>query len=451
MTEYEIYSKELLKLSPTTRFVYGKTDSDTLSHIENSLSEDYLKKIRVINYKFKDTKNIELKQSIENLDFYLKNQLYYLLFSSFSNFIIQFIYENENVYPKNSTYKKSREHDFEEYVETAIIRAKEGLKLKITYPKIIIKKFLHQIKDTKYKTLYNYIKTQYYPYCRSDIGICYIPNGQEIYKGIIREHLGFIKITPKEIHELGLQLIKKKVVQKNFYTSRRELFDDCLKYANYIFKHIIKKYFHYIPKKPFVIVPTPQELEKSSSLAYYDDLEKKVFITLSYYNECDKSSLYSLIMHECMHFYHFDYMNYFKIPKYKMFDYSNTALIEGFAHYMETYCENYDEHNNSYALLRKVRLVVDTGINYYGWTYKQALKFLNKYFPNNKTDNISEIDRYICFPGQSLSYTIGKLHIMELRDKYLKKYKTKSIKDFHHKLLMEGCASFTTIDNKLGV
>ena len=57
MTEYEIYSKELLKLSPTMRFVYGKTDAETLSHIENSLSEDYLKKLRVLNYKFKNTKN----------------------------------------------------------------------------------------------------------------------------------------------------------------------------------------------------------------------------------------------------------------------------------------------------------------------------------------------------------------------------------------------------------
>ena len=158
MTEYEIYSKELLKLSPTMRFVYGKTDAETLSHIENSLSEDYLKQLRVLNYKFKNTKNIELKQSIEILDFYLINQLYYLLFSSFNNFIIQFIYENENVYPKNNNYKKIREQDFEKYVETAIIRAKEGLKLKITYPKIIIKKFLHQIKDTKYKTLYKFIK-----------------------------------------------------------------------------------------------------------------------------------------------------------------------------------------------------------------------------------------------------------------------------------------------------
>ena len=74
---------------------------------------------------------------------------------------------------------------------------------------------------------------------------------------------------------------------------------------------------------------------------------------------------------------------------------------------------------------------------------------MSQYFPNNKNDIINEIDRYICYPGQALSYTMGKLHILKLRDNYLKKNKTKTIKDFHHKLLIEGCASFTTIDKKI--
>jgi len=149
-------------------------------------------------------------------------------------------------------------------------------------------------------------------------------------------------------------------------------------------------------------------------------------------------------MHECFHYYHFDYLRHFKIPKYKIFDYSNTALVEGFAHYMEIYCENYDDDNNEFSLLRKLRLVADTGINYYGWTFKQTLDYLNKYLPNQKTDNINEVERYICLPGQALSYYIGKFHIINLRDNYLKK--GGNIKDFHHKLLMEGLASFKTID-----
>lgn len=150
-------------------------------------------------------------------------------------------------------------------------------------------------------------------------------------------------------------------------------------------------------------------------------------------------------MHECFHYYHFEFLKYHKIPKYKIYIYSNLALAEGFAHYMETYCENYND-NNFYSLLRKLRLVLDIGINYYGWTYKQAYDYLNKYILNKKTDIISEIDRCICDPGRSLSYLIGKIHIIKMRDNYLKK--GGNIKDFHHKLLIEGLASFETIEKK---
>jgi uncharacterized protein (DUF885 family) len=112
---------------------------------------------------------------------------------------------------------------------------------------------------------------------------------------------------------------------------------------------------------------------------------------------------------------------------------------------METYCDSYDENNNM-SLLRKIRLVVDTGINYYGWTYKKAFDFMKHYMPNKTTDIKNEIDRYICLPAQAVSYMIGKLHIIKLRDEYLKK--GGNIKDFHHLLLIEGLASFKTIDQQ---
>jgi uncharacterized protein (DUF885 family) len=118
-------------------------------------------------------------------------------------------------------------------------------------------------------------------------------------------------------------------------------------------------------------------------------------------------------------------------------------MIEGFAHYMEIYNENKDD--DYYTILRKVRLVADTGINYYNWSYKKTYNFMKKYLPNNTDDIINEIDRYICIPSQALCYTIGKMEIIKLRDAYLKKYKNETIKDFHHKLLINGTCSLSTI------
>ena len=100
---------------------------------------------------------------------------------------------------------------------------------------------LDKIKD--YKHLYSFIKNHYYPYCRNEIGLCYIQNGKEIYSNLLKQNIGFLEITPEEIHNLGLNLLKdyKKSKKKNFYKSREEMFNDCLKYANIIYNELINK------------------------------------------------------------------------------------------------------------------------------------------------------------------------------------------------------------------
>jgi hypothetical protein len=440
MKDFENYSKDLLKLNPTLRFVFGMKDKETLSHIENNLSDDYLKSLKLITDKYRTTKDKELLNQIKTIDLYLDNKLYLLLFNVNNNFIIDFNYSTNNIYPSNEEYKLSRANDFNKLLIEVIKKSKESIKYKITFPKIIIKKFLKQIKHlSEYKYLYNFIKKNYYPYCRNEIGMCYLPNGKELYKEIIKESIGYLNLTPEEIHKIGINLDKNKIIKEEFYKSREELLNDANKYANHIYNVIIDKYFHFKMNKPFQIEAVAKELENSSPLGYYNSVEKKVFINLSYYYEVSKNELYSLLMHECFHYYHFELMDFYKLPKYKIYIYSNDALVEGFAHYMETYCENYNE-NNVNTLLRKLRLVVDTGINYYGWTYKQAYDYLIKYLPNKKTDIINEIDRYICNPGQALSYYIGKMHIIKLRDEFIEN--GGNIKDFHQKLLINGLVSF---------
>jgi uncharacterized protein (DUF885 family) len=444
MNDYEKYMIDNFKLSPIERFIFGKRDTNTLSHYDIYLADDYIKEELNIIEKYKSTKDVELKYLLEFNKYVIDNKIYLLLFACFENFILSYLDENDNLYPKNPIQKKSRDKDFDKLILCCIEKAKEGLKLKITYPKIIIKKFMDDIKKYKrFSNLYNFIKNHYYPFCRNEIGLCYIKNGKEIYSKFVKHNTGYLNITPEEIHKLGLDLLKDvNKSKKNFYKSGEEMYKDCLIYRDYVYKHIIHKYFHYIPKKTFTIEKIN---DKNSPLGYYKPLENIVFINLSYYNEISKEEIHSLIMHECLHSYHFQYMKYLKIPKYKYYKYFNTALVEGFAFYMETYCENYNENNNM-TIMRKVRLVVDTGINYYGWTYKKAFDFMKSYMPNKISDIKNEIERYICYPSQAISYMIGKLHIIKLRDDYLKK--GGDIKDFHQILLTEGLASFKTIDKK---
>lgn len=282
-------------------------------------------------------------------------------------------------------------------------------------------KFMKQIKNYN-KKLYNFIKNNYLNKCRKTIGLCHLPNGKKIYKILVKNTLLGLSKTPEEIHNIGLSLVKKinKNKTKDLYTSKKKLFKDCQKIALYIYDNIIEKYFHYKPDKQFTLKIVPKELEKTASLAYYIPSIDTIYINLSYYKECNKQSLYSLLMHECLHQYHYRFMKYYKLKDYQIYGYNNNALIEGFAHYMETYCEDYDD-NNDYSILRKIRLVVDTGINYYGWTYEKAFNYMSKYLSHRRNDIINEIDRYICMPSQALCYLIGKQEIIKIRDKFLRK------------------------------
>lgn len=449
MHDYEKYFEDILKIDPSLSFSIGNKTPYTLSHYTDYISDEYLKKLFRIYRKYRNTTDFQLKHDMNYFKLFFKYKIYlYNLIQSFDNDVILFEYATKHIYPPNPLYEIYRNNDFKKHIKNLITRLKQSLKLKITVPYIVCKKYMKQLKELnnfgEYKELYLFIENHYLNKCRKTIGLCHLPNGRNIYKSLILCNLGFYK-TPQEIHNMGLQLIKKPLkITINPYSSRDDLFKDCLKYSLYIYNNIIDKYFHYKPSRPFIIKKVPEYLENNASLAYYSHVEKAVFINLRYYKECNKDTLYSLLMHECFHQYHFLFMEHYKLPKYKIFGYNNLTLIEGFAHYMEIYCENYDDDNNEYSLLRKMRLVVDTGINYYGWTYKKALEYMIKYIPNRKEDTINELDRYINMPSQALCYTLGKYEIIKMRDNFIKNKKG-NIKDFHHKLLINGTASLAFI------
>ena len=102
---------------------------------------------------------------------------------------------------------------------------------------------------------------------------------------------------------------------------------------------------------------------------------------------------------------------------------------------------DYDNYNYfgrlNYEIFRALRLVVDTGIHYYGWTFDKAVSYMMKYLAFEKTEIESEVERYICIPGQALCYKIGETVIKNLRDSYMKKDGA-DIRDFHKKILENG-------------
>ena len=109
------------------------------------------------------------------------------------------------------------------------------------------------------------------------------------------------------------------------------------------------------------------------------------------------------------------------LPEIRRF-YSNSAFGEGWALYAESLGSQlgvYKDPTSRFGQLasenfRAVRLVVDTGIHELGWTRQQAIDYFKQHSPQA---SLAEVDRYISWPAQALSYKLGELRIRELRGK----------------------------------
>jgi uncharacterized protein (DUF885 family) len=101
-------------------------------------------------------------------------------------------------------------------------------------------------------------------------------------------------------------------------------------------------------------------------------------------------------------------------------------------------------------MYRATRLVVDTGLNYYGWTRQQAIDYMKDYLPYEESDIADFADRYLEIPGQAVAYKIGELKILELRTYAKNKLGPKfDIKEFHRLTLESGGVSLRYLEYKI--
>jgi uncharacterized protein (DUF885 family) len=99
---------------------------------------------------------------------------------------------------------------------------------------------------------------------------------------------------------------------------------------------------------------------------------------------------------------------------------------------------------------RAIRLVVDAGMHTQGWTREQAIQFSLDHEAETESSIIAEIERYMSWPGQALSYKIGQLKIRELRTKAENELKDQfNIGEFHTKVLESGCLPLSVLEKKI--
>ena len=310
----------------------------------------------------------------------------------------------------------------------------------------------------------------YKKYCRQSIGMCELPNGINEYRFLARNQLTLKNVNIPNIHKYGIQEVKRihnemleikdklsfkgTLTQFNEYIHNRDDLkfkseSEIIKVYQNIYdeinKDVIKKQFSEKVNEKCEIVKVPKFNEMYTAEAYYmpGDLEKKrkgkFYINMKDIKDNNKIEVESLFLHEAVpgHHYQITYVN--QNPNIPMFikTLESCAYEEGWA----LYCEllgTYKTLESYYGklvleMIRALRLVVDTGIHYYGWSYEKAYNYYKKYSFNGPLQLKTQILRYIALPGQALCYKIGEKIILDLKKNF-----QGDIKKFHTKILENG-------------
>ena len=337
----------------------------------------------------------------------------------------------------------------------------------------------------------DFFEKEYYPNTRTTVGVSEIPNGAEFYQNRINYYTTSTLYSADEIHQIGLKEVARikeemiKIIEDlNFKGSFKEFFkflrtDDqfyaktpreLLMYARDISKRAdeqLPRFFKTLPRKPYGVAPVPDAIAPKYTGGRYVGTSKNSTDPGYYWvNTYDLKSrtLYTipaLTVHEAVPGHHLQSALNNElgdsIPQFRRNLYLS-AYGEGWGLYSEflademgIYTTPYEQFGKfTYEMWRACRLVIDTGIHAKGWSREEAVDYMSNNTALSLHEVNTEIDRYISWPGQALSYKIGELKIRELRNKAKLELKEKfDIREFHERILEYGTVTLSTLERRI--
>ena len=318
--------------------------------------------------------------------------------------------------------------------------------------------------------LLKFLRAEYIPGARKELDAYHLPDGKAYYQSKIREFTTLDK-TPDEIHAIGLSEVAKirarmmEVKQQvgfqgdlpafltflrtdpQFYVKTPQALLDRAAWVAKTFDGKASQYFGRLPRSRFAIKPVPDEVAP-----FYTGGRGGPGIYLVNTYNLPARPLYSipaLTLHESAPGHAFQMplaAENTSLPAFRRDSYIS-AYGEGWALYCEALGEEMGMYDTpydvvgmlSYQMWRAARLVVDTGIHTKGWSREQAQKYLHDNTAMADHEITTEVDRYIAWPGQALSYYIGQLAIQEARAKAEQALGPRfNIRNFHDAVLELG-------------
>ena len=340
-----------------------------------------------------------------------------------------------------------------------------------------------------YRKLDKYFNKKYLPAARESIGLSNLPNGSAWYEHRARSYTT-TRMTPDEIHRIGLDEVRRirdemqKIITEvgfegtfqEFLTFLRtdpqfyfdnpdDLYQEYLATSKRLDPELVKL-FGKLPRMPYGVKPIPESIAPDTTTAYYnspaaDGSRAGVYYVNLYKPEVrPKYEIEVLSVHEAVPGHHLQIalqQELADIPMFRRFQ-GFTAFVEGWGLYSERlgydmglYQDPYSRFGQlTYDMWRAVRLVVDTGMHYKGWTRQQAIDFFKDNAAKTEHDIVNEIDRYILWPGQALAYKIGQLKILQIRARAeIQLGEDFEIRAFHDELLGAGALPLDLLEQRM--
>ena len=342
-----------------------------------------------------------------------------------------------------------------------------------------------------YKSLLTFFAEEYIPNAADDVGVLAQPSGTELYEQRVA-YFTTLPMTAEDIHELGKSEVERirsemeTIIQKTgFEGSFAEFLDflrtdpqfyartpgELLKEASYLAKKADGKLpalFHTLPSMPYGVEPVPDAIAPNYTggryvPGSYENNRQGTYWVNTY--KLESRPLYvlpALTLHEAVPGHHLQIMlsqELEDLPEFR----SNTYLScfgEGWGLYSEylgkemgMYETPYQDFGRlTYEMWRACRLVVDTGIHAFGWTRDEAVEFMASNTALSLHEVNTEINRYIGWPGQALSYKVGELKIRELREKAEKELGSNfDIREFHDRILRNGSVPLFILEDEINL
>ncbi|MDR7121348.1 DUF885 domain-containing protein [Rheinheimera soli] len=333
------------------------------------------------------------------------------------------------------------------------------------------------------------------PKARAGSGIWAQPNGEKFYAWSVKQ-LGDTELTPEQIHQTGLDEVARisqemdsilkaqgyaegtvgarmtalngeaRFLYEDSDAGRQQVLDDLNKYIAEINQRM-PELFATKPPYPVEVRRIPVEIQDSAAGGQYsspaiDGSKPGIYwINLRDIKANAKFDLKTLTYHEANPGHHWQVaLNLAQehLPLLRRVAPYN-SYVEGWALYSELVAKEMGMYQDDpfgdlgrlkAELFRSVRLVVDTGLHAKKWTREQAITYMAETTGTTETDVVSEIERYMAWPGQALGYKLGMLKIVELRS-YAKEQLGDNfdIKAFHDLVLLGGAVPMSVLDTKV--